>query len=150
MLDEILGPDFHGPSSSHTAAPQLMALKARELLGGTPDRINVELVNTYATSSEGHGTKGAILAGLLGLALTIPKTPNAEEIAERQGLHPLWEPRLDEREKDNTLIFRLQRGAIRLHLRAVSTGGGNYTWLNIHLDTRALTSSEGDDHERCQ
>jgi L-serine dehydratase len=125
-----------------------MARQARELLGGTPDRVHVELLNTYATSSEGHGTKGAILAGLLGMALTNPKTPNAEQIAERQGLHPKWEERWDKREKENTLIFHLQRGAIRLDLRAVSTGGGAYSWLNIHLAT-ALTSSQGDDHE-CQ
>ena len=142
ILRQVLGPDFHGPSSSHTAAPQLIALKARELVGGTPDHANVTLYNSFATTGQGHGTYTAITAGLLGLLTTNPDTPSADAIAKKQGLTIEWEPRLDDEEHPhpNGLALDLERGAVRLQMYAISTGGGNFHVLTINLDASALAA----------
>lgn len=59
-----------GPSSSHTVGPMLgAALFARELSdqhAGSVARIEVDLFGSLAATGRGHGTPGAILAGLEG------------------------------------------------------------------------------------
>lgn len=59
-----------GPSSSHTVGPMTgAALVARELADQHPGkvaRIEVTLYGSLAATGEGHGTPGAILAGLEG------------------------------------------------------------------------------------
>jgi len=142
ILRQVLGPDFHGPSSSHTAAPQLIALKARELLGGTPDRAYVTLYNSFATTGKGHGTDTAIIAGLLGLATTNPDTPNADAIAKEKGLTIEWETRHDDADyrHPNGVALDLERDGVRLQMYAISTGGGNFRVLIINLNASALAA----------
>ena len=59
-----------GPSSSHTVGPMLgAALFARELAdqhAGSVTRIEIDLFGSLAATGRGHGTPGAILAGLEG------------------------------------------------------------------------------------
>lgn len=123
---EVLGPDFHGPSSSHTAAPQLIALHAHQAVGGTPEKARVRLVNSFATTGDGHRTPVAVIAGLLGIEPTDPRTPDAVEIARASGLCVVFEKGEDAGEHPNTLVLELKRGGVTLRLKAISIGGGNY------------------------
>jgi L-serine dehydratase len=126
ILYEVLGPDFHGPSSSHTAAPQLIALHAHQAVGGTPDKARVKLVNSFSTTGDGHRTPVAVTAGLLGIETTDPRTPDAVEIARATGLPVVFEKSEDAREHPNTLVLELKRCGVTLRLKAISIGGGNY------------------------
>jgi L-serine dehydratase len=126
ILREVLGPDFHGPSSSHTAAPQLIALEAHGMLGGVPDFAKVKLFNSFAKTGEGHRTNIAIVAGLLGFKTTDPRTPNAIDIAKQNGLGVAFEKLVDLKEHVNAVELELQRGPISVHMKGISTGGGNF------------------------
>jgi L-serine dehydratase len=78
-----------GPSSSHTVGPMLAALEFRkdllDALAETADNkldkkhlgITVELFGSLSATGRGHGTDGAIAAGLSGLH---PKTSDPDEI----------------------------------------------------------------------
>lgn len=65
-----------GPSSSHTVGPMMAALKFREHLaahvldkiaGDIKLHLEVELYGSLSATGEGHGTDGAVCAGLSGL-----------------------------------------------------------------------------------
>ena len=126
ILREVLGPDFHGPSSSHTAAPQLIALEARRLLDGVPSFAKVKLFNSFATTGEGHRTQIAIVAGLLGIKTTDPRTPDAMAIARQNDLAVTFEKHQDAAEHPNTLELELQGGSILVRMKGISIGGGNF------------------------
>ena len=71
ILNSVLGPIMRGPSSSHTIGPMIAGKAfAGELavLGMLPlvGRVKVELYGSLALTGEGHGTIGAVLAGLEG------------------------------------------------------------------------------------
>lgn len=126
ILYEVLGPDFHGPSSSHTAAPQLIALHAHHAVGGKPDKARVKLVNSFATTGDGHRTPVAVIAGLLGIETTDPRTPDAVEIARAEAFPVIFEKDEDAGEHPNTLVLELKRGDVTVRIKAISIGGGNY------------------------
>lgn len=127
ILEDVLGPLGHGPSSSHTIAPHRAALELRAGLGGTPDAADIWHVNSFATTGEGHGTDIAVTAGLLGLPPTDPATREAPSKAREAGLQIAFHavPN-DPEEHPNTLYVCLRRGKARLCAKLVSIGGGNY------------------------
>lgn len=129
ILREVLGPDFHGPSSSHTAAPQLIALEAHHMLGGVPDLAKVKLFNSFATTGDGHRTPVAIVAGLLGIKTTDPRTPHALAIARQSDLTVSFERTEDPAEHPNTVELELRRGLISVRMKGISIGGGNFEIL---------------------
>lgn len=100
-LLDILGPIMIGPSSSHTAGANRIGRLARnfaELLIDNKKEINkitVEMLNSFSTTGEGHGSNKAIAAGLLGLqqydwllaeVLTDPKRNGENKIKSKEEL----------------------------------------------------------------
>jgi L-serine dehydratase len=85
-LLDIIGPVMVGPSSSHTAGACRLGLLARCLVGGTPQRAQIELHGSFARTGEGHGTDKAIVAGLMGFRPDDERIRDALGIAERDGL----------------------------------------------------------------
>jgi L-serine dehydratase len=130
ILDDVLGPVGHGPSSSHTIAPQAIGYRAQELLGGTPDEADVELYNSFATTGDGHCTPTAITAGLLGLAPSDHRMREAITLAEVQQIPIRFHKVVDAREHPNTAVLSLRRADRLLSLKAISIGGGNWTMLS--------------------
>jgi L-serine dehydratase len=71
-----------GPSSSHTVGPMRAALdfvtslKAKNLLGSVT-KVNCSLYGSLGSTGIGHGTPGAVIAGLTGLA---PETCMPEQV----------------------------------------------------------------------
>lgn len=129
ILGDVLGPDGHGPSSSHTIAPQRVAYEAYGLLGGIPDDAQVFLFNSFATTGKGHRTDVAITAGLLGFPPIDGRTRDALRLAVPAGLMIYWHSLSDPEEHPNTLVLKLSRENTYLEMKAVSIGGGNYNVL---------------------
>ncbi len=129
ILREVLGPDFHGPSSSHTGAPQLIAREAHKALGAAPKKANVKLVNSFATTGDGHKTPIAVVAGLLGIGTTDPRTAIAVVIADQAGLAVEFEKVKDPNEHENTIEISLSNCTKGVFVKAISIGGGNFEIL---------------------
>ena len=85
-LFDILGPVMVGPSSSHTAGAVRIGLMARALLGQEPVRARLLLHGSFASTGEGHGTRQALVAGLLGLTPDDPRVPDSFALARERGL----------------------------------------------------------------
>lgn len=62
---DIMGPVMVGPSSSHTAGAVKIGYISRKLLGEKPVNARICLYGSFLTTGKGHGTRKAIVAGLL-------------------------------------------------------------------------------------
>ena len=142
ILDEVKGPTGHGPSSSHTIAPQRIAFhEVFEALGGRPDAVRVELYNSFATTGAGQGTRGAIVAGLLGFAANDPGTAGAPGLVKTLRIE--WVTQIvPDTETDpidrhpNRLVIEARRGLAKIRVEALSIGGGNYEVVTRAADRR--------------
>ena len=64
-LFDIVGPIMVGPSSSHTAGAVRMGYVAGKLLGEPIQKAEILLYGSFLATGEGHGTRKAIVAGLM-------------------------------------------------------------------------------------
>ena len=104
------------------------------MLGGFPDRAVVELVNSFATTGEGHKTPIAVTAGLLGIPTTDPRTRDAMALAGERldAIH--FEKRQDARAHANTIVIDAVRAGQRIRLTGISVGGGNFKIIERRRD----------------
>lgn len=122
---DIMGPIMVGPSSSHTAGAVRIGLIARRLLGVCPVSAELLLHGSFAATGEGHGTKKALVAGLLGMQPDDPAIPRAFSLAEQAGL-ALRMGQIDLRgAHPNTVVLKLiDPNGRTLEVNASSLGGG--------------------------
>jgi L-serine dehydratase len=85
-LYDIIGPVMVGPSSSHTAGAVKIGYVSRMLLGEELQKAQILLYGSFLKTGEGHGTKKAILAGLLGMLPDDIRIPDSLSIAQKQGI----------------------------------------------------------------
>lgn len=124
-LFDILGPTMVGPSSSHTAGAARLAFVARAVSGGQPERALIELHGSFAMTGEGHGTKRAIVGGLLGYRPNDARLRESLERAAEAGLEYEFETAdLGEEAHPNTARIHLWRGDTQTVVRGCSVGGG--------------------------
>ena len=83
---DVVGPVMVGPSSSHTAGAVRIGYIARKLLAEQPRKGQINLYGSFLATGEGHGTKKAIVAGLLGMQTDDERIPMAFELAKQQGV----------------------------------------------------------------
>lgn len=123
---EIIGPSMIGPSSSHTAGACRLGWVARELLGEIPTEVIVGLHGSFWATGDGHGTKEAMTAGLLGFAPDDERLIQAPVLAREAGMTVHFDF-LDLGPQAHPNSVRLQlRGANReVALIGSSVGGGN-------------------------
>ena len=125
QLFDVLGPRMVGPSSSHTAGACRLGYVVQALLGGAPDRVRIGLHGSFAMTGEGHGTKKAILAGLLGWLPDDIRLRTSAETADEAGLDYEFETvDLGEDVHPNSVHFRAERGGERAEVLGSSVGGG--------------------------
>jgi len=125
-LFDIIGPTMIGPSSSHTAGAVRLGALARAISGAQPREARIGLVGSFAATGDGHGTRLALIAGLLGMDCDDARIPDAFEVAAAEGLQfGFYEAEL-EGAHPNTAIFFL-RNPEKPDIRVVgsSIGGGN-------------------------
>ena len=124
-LFEILGPRMVGPSSSHTAGACRLGLLTRAVAGGTPERAEIELHGSFAMTGEGHGTKKAIIGGLLGYAPDDSRLRESLSRAPEEGLEYRFETvELGEEAHPNTARLRVWRDGEETVVLGASIGGG--------------------------
>ncbi|MCT4611813.1 MAG: L-serine ammonia-lyase, iron-sulfur-dependent subunit beta [Clostridia bacterium] len=83
---DIIGPVMIGPSSSHTAGAAKIGYLARKILDDKLKKVNIILHGSFAKTGDGHGTKVAILAGLLGINHYDERLKDAYKIAEEENI----------------------------------------------------------------
>lgn len=124
-LFDILGPTMVGPSSSHTAGACRLGHLAQAVLGGRPDRARIGLHGSYAMTGEGHGTKRAIVGGLLGFEPDDPRLRDSFREAEEAGLEFEFEAiDLGDTAHPNSARLEVWRGAASSRIVGSSIGGG--------------------------
>jgi len=121
---DMVGPVMVGPSSSHTAGAVRLGWLARHILGQRPRRVEFGLHGSFAETGEGHGTKKALLAGVLGLSPADARIREAEELAKKEGLdYAFFEVELGD-VHPNTARIALEADDERVVVYGSSLGGG--------------------------
>lgn len=87
---DIMGPVMVGPSSSHTAGAVKIGYISRRLLGESVTSAKILLYGSFLTTGKGHGTRKALVAGLLGMKPDDIRIPNALDLANEQGIELQW------------------------------------------------------------
>lgn len=122
---EIIGPSMVGPSSSHTAGACRIGYAARSLLGEAPRRATVALHGSFLATGDGHGTKEALAAGLLGMPPDDERLVHALDLAKHDGVEIAFQPiDLGPQAHPNSVKIRLEGNERQLTLVAASVGGG--------------------------
>ncbi|WP_041078064.1 L-serine ammonia-lyase, iron-sulfur-dependent subunit beta [Thermotoga caldifontis] len=85
-LLQVLGPVMVGPSSSHTLGAMRIARFARKFSSSLPREVVFLLHGSFAKTADGHGTKKALLAGILDLDYDDERIVESYELARRLGL----------------------------------------------------------------
>lgn len=136
-LFDILGPVMVGPSSSHTAGAVRMGRMARSLLGQKPVEAQLLLHGSFASTGEGHGTKQALVAGLLGLGPDDPRVPESFDLAQAEGLRfSFGTCSLRGAHPNSALITLTGADGSSLEVGASSPGGGRIRVFRVDgLDT---------------
>lgn len=140
-----------GPSSSHTIGPMKAGVDFMQRVRALPeadrlraDSLDIHLYGSLSATGEGHGTRRAVMSGLLGY---LPDTcqPNVlEEFDETERSFELdlegkvlsyrpcdiiFDAIHHDYEHSNTMIFRLKGGeAVLLEMVYYSVGGGFLRW----------------------
>lgn len=104
-LFDIVGPIMVGPSSSHTAGAVRMGYVAGKLLGEPIQKAEILLYGSFLATGEGHGTRKAIVAGLLGMQTDDYQIADSYEIAAQRGMEVAFgEARLEEAHPNTAVI----------------------------------------------
>jgi len=124
-LFDIMGPIMVGPSSSHTAGAVKIGRMARKLLDEKPINASIALHGSFAATGVGHGTRQALIAGLLGMSPDDKRIPTSFSEAEREGLSFEFSAKQMKNVHPNSAEISLagEHGS-RLTVRAASVGGG--------------------------
>lgn len=125
-LFDIVGPIMVGPSSSHTAGAVRMGYVAGKLLGEPIKKAEILLYGSFLATGEGHGTKKAIVAGLLGMQPDDYEIADSFEIAQKRGIEIIFgEARLEDAHP-NTAVIRLEGvGEKSIEVQVSSIGGSS-------------------------
>ncbi len=114
-----------GPSSSHTAGACRLGHLAQAVVGGTPERARIGLHGSFAMTGEGHGTKRAIIGGLLGFQPDDPRLRESFAEAADAGLEYEFETiDLGEGAHPNSARLEVWRGEAATRIVGSSIGGG--------------------------
>ena len=141
-LFDILGPSMVGPSSSHTAGACRLGFVAQSLIGGRPERAQIELHGSFAMTGEGHGTKRAIVGGLLGMRPDDPGLRDSLARAAEEGLDVTFASvDLGESAHPNTARIRAVGGELETVMTGCSVGGGRILVQEIDGMPVALSGS---------
>jgi L-serine dehydratase len=95
------------------------------LVGGSPDRAVIELHGSFAMTGEGHGTKRAIVGGLLGMRPNDVGLRDSLQRAADAGLeYTIRTIDLGEDAHPNTARIHASRGELETVVTGCSIGGG--------------------------
>lgn len=137
---DIIGPVMIGPSSSHTAGAVRLGRLARAVLGEAPQRAEVGLHGSFASTGSGHGTDIALVAGLLGLAPDDLSIRHALELAAEAGLDVSFHTvDLGQTHPNSASFVLTATNGRRVELQGSSLGGGDVVLTRIDAYDVELT-----------
>ncbi len=136
---DVIGPVMIGPSSSHTAGALRIGQSVFRLLDSRPKKIRIVFYNSFADTMDGHGTKKAVIGGLLGFETSDPRIKKSEQIAHGQGMAVLLEKKYDEEMHPNSvkITVETEKGNFFSGF-GESIGGGSIVFRQIALEGEAL------------
>lgn len=141
-LFDIIGPIMVGPSSSHTAGAVRIGYVAGRLLNEPLKKAEILLYGSFLATGDGHGTKKAIVAGLLGMTPADYKIAQSLEIASTQGIEISFGEAVLEDAHPNTAVLRLESiNSNHIEIQASSIGGSR---INIDKIDGIKTNFSGD------
>ena len=85
-LFDIIGPVRVGPSSSHTAGAVKIGYVARKLMAQPIKKAEILLYGSFLATGKGHGTRFAVVAGLLGMKPDDSRIPESFQLAQDSGM----------------------------------------------------------------
>lgn len=134
---DVMGPVMVGPSSSHTAGAVKIGYISRKLLGEEVTEAKILLYGSFYTTGKGHGTRKAIVAGLLGMKPDDIRIPQAIELAEKEGMKITFgEAILKDAHPNTTQIFLTGTTGRTLEVVGQSLGGSRINIAEIDgIDT---------------
>lgn len=126
IFNDVIGPVMRGPSSSHSAASVRIGRLIHDLLGGVPDRVDIEFdtLGSLATTHESQGTDMGLFGGLMGWEADderLPRSPS--EIRARGTAITITKRELGD-PHPNTYRLCVGRADSNHTVVALSTGGG--------------------------
>lgn len=123
-LLEILGPVMVGPSSSHTLGAMRVAKFVRKFISDLPKEVHFILHKPFAIAAEGHGTKKALLAGILDLDYDDERIGQSYSLAKQAGLRFSFETADFGDVHPNTVRVRFYFNGCWHEIEGCSIGGG--------------------------
>lgn len=122
---DVCGPVMIGPSSSHTAGAAKLS-KTAALIASKPfNKVLFQLHGSLAKTGDGHGTKEALLAGVMGFDADDSNISNAFSIAKNRGLiYDFTEVELSECHENTARIIFYHIDNTITNITGSSIGGG--------------------------
>lgn len=139
---DIVGPVMVGPSSSHTAGAVRIGQVSRKLLGEPIQKVEILLYGSFLATGSGHGTKKAIIAGLLGMNTDDIRIPDSFKYAKEQDIEfSFGEADLKEAHPNSVELILTGKSGRRLEIVGESIGGSR---INIAKIDGIQTNFSGD------
>lgn len=139
---DIIGPVMVGPSSSHTAGAVRIGYIAGKLMGEPIAKAEILLYGSFLATGKGHGTRKALVAGLLGMKPDDMRIPDSFEIAKEHGIEVAFgESALRDAHPNTAQIFLTSVTGKKLEVVGESLGGSR---INIAQIDGISTNFSGD------
>lgn len=132
-LFDIIGPIMVGPSSSHTAGAVKIGYVSRKLMGEPIVKARVNLYGSFLATGMGHGTRFAIVAGLLGMKPDDKRIPDSFKYAKEAGMElSFGEADLTEAHPNSTQLILEGESGRKMEIIGESIGGSliNIAWID--------------------
>lgn len=139
---DVIGPVMVGPSSSHTAGAVRIGYISRKLLGENIVKADIRLYGSFLATGKGHGTRKAVVAGLLGMKPDDMRIPDSLDIAALQGMEVTFgEAQLKDAHPNTVQMFLTGASGRSLEVVGESLGGSR---INIAQIDGINTNFSGD------
>ena len=139
---DVIGPVMVGPSSSDTAGAVRIGYISRKLIGENIVKADIRLYGSFLATGKGHGTRKAVVAGLLGMKPDDMRIPDSLDIASSQGMEVTFgEAQLKEAHPNTVQMFLTGVSGRSLEVVGESLGGSR---INIAQIDGINTNFSGD------
>lgn len=135
---DIIGPVMVGPSSSHTAGAARIGLEMHRRISGRIREIEVTLFNSFADTGDGHGTKMAILGGVLGLDTFDPRIKESFSMCEKGTIKFSFKKAYDPSKHPNSALIEVRTSSGFFTGYGESLGGGLANFREIAFGVSRL------------
>ena len=133
IFNDVVGPVMRGPSSSHSAASVRIGRLARDLCGGQPDHVLLEIdtEGSLPTTYDSQGSNMGLCGGLLGWDADDERLPRSAEALKTAGVQVEIRIATFHDHHPNTYRLTLTRDGAEHRMIALSTGGGMIEVISI-------------------